>query len=172
MRLKDAKNSLVPCSFLLIVELKPFSSEVHPNCVSSWCCLFLLTLSGNSTVWTSIEVLFCITAAAKCCFIFQWVKQWKLGGQLFVLFEYWLSQSRLVAPSGNFFRAECSFHFHLPFNIDFFATGTLFNSFSSDLWKSETISSSTKSLCCAGSNFCGRQLSHLRLASCRLVSVL
>ena len=30
----------------------------------------------------------------------------------------------------------------------------------------------TKSLCCAGSNFCGRQLSHLRLASCRLVSVL
>ena len=144
MRLKDAKK--FPWSLFLSFDSGTFSPEVHPNCVSSWCCLFLLSLSGNSTFWTFIVVLFCITAAAKCCFIFQWVKQWKLGGQLFVLFEYWLSQSRLVAPSGNFFRAECSFHFHLPFHIDFFATGTLFNSFSSDLWKSETISSSDKKL--------------------------
>ena len=128
------------------------------------CWVFIVPL--RKLYILNFQVLFCITAAAKCSFIFQWVKQWKLGGQLFVLFEYWLSQSRLVAPYGNFFRdrVQLSFPFAIPYWLF-----RCWHTFPVICENRKPFPVLTKSLSCAWSNFCGRHLSHLRLASCRLV---
>ena len=169
------KNSLDPCSFLLIVELKPFSSEVHPNCVSDWCCRFLilLSLSGNPTFGTFIVVLFLYHRSCKMLFYIPVSQTVEVRRATFCLIwiltfpesprsTFWKlfpgQSAALISICHSILTFSLLAHFSTPFPVI--------------CENRKPFPVLTKSLCCAGSNFCGRQLSHLRLASCRLVSVL
>ena len=170
MRLKDAKNSLVPCSFLLIVEL------FHPKCTQIVCLLgvacFIVPLRklyilnfhcGSFLYHRNCKMLFYIPVSQtvevrRATFCLIWILTFPESPRS-TFWKLFPGQSAtLISICHSILTFSLLAHFSTPFPVI--------------CENRKPFPVLTKSLCCAGSNFCGRQLSHLRLASCILVSVL
>ena len=171
MRLKDAKK--IPCSLFLSFDSGTFSPEVHPNCVSSWCCLFYCpsqeTLHFELSLWffflyhRSCKMLFYIPVSQtvevrRATFCLIWILTFPESPRS-TFWKLFPGQSAaLISICHSILTFSLLAHFSTPIPVI--------------CENRKPFPVLTKTLCCAGSNFCGRQLSHLRLASCRLVSVL